>query len=68
MMDTSLRVMGATSSHGPLVTSLHFLCRELGAWVQGPGVTGNLGTANHYLLLTQLSMQELRWLALTGWG
>lgn len=25
MMDTSLRAMGATSSHGPLVTSLHFL-------------------------------------------
>lgn len=35
MMDTSLRVMGATSSHGPLVTSLHFLCRETGARVQG---------------------------------
>lgn len=53
MMDTSLRVMGATSSHGPLVTSLHFLCREIGAWVQGPGVTGSLGTAHHYLLLTR---------------
>lgn len=25
MMDTSLRAMGGTSSHGPLVTSLHFL-------------------------------------------
>lgn len=56
MMDTSLRVMGATSSHGPLVTSLHFLCREMGAWVQCPGVTGSLGTAHHCLLLTQLSL------------
>lgn len=55
MMDTSLRVMGATSSHGPLVTSLHFLCRETGAWVQGPGVTGSLGTAHRRLLLTWLS-------------
>ena len=70
MMDTSLRVMGATSSHGPLVTSLHFLCREIGVWVGGPGVTGNLGTAHRYLLLTQLSSASIsldRW-SRQGWG
>lgn len=36
MMDTSPRAMGATSSQGPLVTSLHFLCGRKRAKPRAP--------------------------------
>jgi hypothetical protein len=46
MMDTSPRAMGATSSQGPLVTSLHFLCRKR-TEAKGASMTARVRACHH---------------------